>query len=170
MFQDETDLMLFPPLRSGWTKKGQSADVEISGGNAKRVVFGTVSLTGHRLLLVRPKQRSIDFQEFLKLVGEHYRRRPLMMILDGDSSHTAGASERLAKKMDITLEWLPVRSPELNAIEDLWGDAKNHVCANQQFPDIEMQAKAFVEYLEHFTNHEAKRKAGLLSGNYWLFQ
>lgn len=162
--------MLFPPLRSGWTKKGQPADVEIAGSNAKRVVFGTVSLTGRRLLLVRPKQRSIDFQEFLKLVDEHYRQRPVLMILDGDSSHTARASERLAKELDITLEWLPVRSPELNAIEDLWGDAKDHVCANHQYPDIQTQADAFVEYLEHYTNHQAKRKAGLLSDNYWLFQ
>lgn len=170
MFQDETDLMLFPPLRSGWTKKGQPADVEISGGNAKRVVFGTVSLTGHRLLLVRPRQRSIDFQEFLKLVHTHYRQRRVLMILDGDSSHTARASGRLADELEITLEWLPVRSPELNAIEDLWGDAKDVVCANHQFPNIETQAEAFVAYLEQHTNHEAKRKAGLLSDDYWLFQ
>jgi hypothetical protein len=162
--------MLFPPLRSGWTKKGQPADVEISGGNAKRVVFGTVSLTGHRLLLVRRKQRSIDFQEFLKLVHAHYRQRRVMMILDGDSSHTAQASEDLAGKLKITLEWLPVRSPELNAIEDLWGDAKDVVCANHQFPTIETQADAFVDYLRQHTNHEAKRKAGLLSDDYWLFQ
>lgn len=170
LFQDETDLMLFPPLRSGWTKKGQPADVEISGGNAKRVVFGTVSLTGHRLLLVRRKQRSIDFQEFLKLVHRHYRHRRVLMILDGDSSHTAHASEQMANELSITLEWLPVRSPELNAIEDLWGDAKDTICANHQFPDIDTQAETFVEYLEQQTNHEAKRKAGLLSDDYWLFQ
>lgn len=162
--------MLFPPLRSGWTKKGVAADVEICGGNAKRVVFGTVSLTGHRLLLVRRKQRAKDFQEFLRLVHQHYRTREVVMILDGDSSHTAQASEQLAKELNISLEWLPVRSPELNAIEDLWGDAKDHVCANHQFPDIDTQADAFIEYLEHHTNHQTKRKAGLLSDNYWLFQ
>lgn len=92
------------------------------------------------------------------------------MILDGDSSHTAHASERLANELNITLEWLPVRSPELNAIEDLWGDAKDRVCANRQFPDIDTQADAFVEFLEHLTNHEAKRKASLLSDKYWLLQ
>lgn len=170
MFQDETDLMLFPPLRSGWTKRGQPAAVEISGVNAKRVVFGTISLTGHRLMLVRPKQRSIDFQEFLKLVHSHYCHRQILMILDSDSSHTAKASRQLADELNIMLAWLPARCPELNAVEELWGDAKDVVCANHQFPDIETQTQVFVEYLEHHSNHQARRKAGLLSDNFWLFQ
>ena len=91
------------------------------------------------------------------------------MILDGDSSHTAQASRRLADALNIVLEWLPVRSPELNPVEDLWGDAKDVVCGNHQFSDIDTQARAFVEYLKHHSNHQAKRKAGLLSDNYWLF-
>lgn len=162
--------MLFPPLRSGWTKKGEPADVEICGRNAKRVVFGTISLTGHRLLMIRRKQRAADFQAFLELVHEHYRHRQVMMILDGDSSHTARTSRRLAKELNITLEWLPVRSPELNAIEDVWGDAKETVCANHQFPDIDTEAEQLVNHIEQLTNQEAKRKAGLLSEDYWLFQ
>jgi len=170
LFEDETDVMLFPPVRSGWTKKGEPADVEICGGNAKRVVFGTISLTGHRLLLIRRKQRAVDFQAFLNLVHEHYRQRQVMLILDGDSSHTAQSSRQLAKELKIMLEWLPVRSPELNAIEDVWGDAKDTICANHQFPDIDTEAEQFVNHIEQMTNQEAKRKAGLLSDNYWLFQ
>lgn len=170
MFEDETDLMLCPPLRSGWTKRGQPADVEISGSNAKRVMFGAVSLTGHRLLLARPKQRAIDFQEFLKLVHQRYRQREVLLILDGDSSHTAGASERLAKSLNIQLEPLPKRSPELNAIEDLWDDAKDVICANHQYPDIDIQAEQFMKYIQSYSNYEAQRKAGLLSDDYWLFQ
>jgi hypothetical protein len=169
LFQDETDVMLFPPLRSGWTRKGEPATVEISGGNAKRVVFGTVSLTGHRLLLARRNQNAVDFQEFLKMVRQHYRRS-VFMILDGDSSHTAASSERLAEELGIDLEWLPKRSPELNAIEDLWGDAKDVVCANHQYPDIDTETEAFLEYLQSHSDHQAKRLAGLLSDDYWLFQ
>lgn len=158
--------MLFPPLRSGWTKKGQPAHVEICGSNAKRVVFGTVSLTGHRLLLVRPKQRAIDFQAFLKLIHQHYCHRPVLMILDGDNNHTAGSSQRLADELGIALEWLPVRSPELNAMEDLWGDAREVISANHQYPNMEAQAEAFIEYIEQHTNYQAQKKAGLLSDDY----
>lgn len=92
------------------------------------------------------------------------------MILDGDSSHTARTSRERAQELGIALEWLPVRSPELNAIEDLWGDAKDHICANHQYPDIETEAEEFVTYLQSHTNRQAQRKAGLLSDDYWLFQ
>ena len=170
LFEDETEVTLFPPLRSGWTKRGAPAEVVISGGNAKRVVFGSLSLTGHRLLLVRRHQRAVDFQAFLRHVHQHHRGHPVCMLLDGDSSHTAAGSEDLATDLGISLEWLPVRSPELNAIEDLWGDAKDAVCANHQYPDIETQTDAFVEHLESHTNHRAKKIAGLLSDDYWLFR
>lgn len=163
-------MTLFPPLRSGWTKKGVPADVVISGGNAKRIVFGSLSLTGHRLFLARQNQKAEDFQEFLQLVHRHYRSRPVAMLLDGDSSHTAAGSEQLAEELDITLQWLPVRSPELNAIEDLWDDAKDAVCANHQYPDIETQTESFIEYAESHTNQQAKQITGLLSEDYWLFQ
>ena len=56
------------------------------------------------------------------------------MLLDGDSSHTAAGLEGLAEELGIALEWLPVRSPELNAIEDLWGEAKDAVCARSPVP------------------------------------
>lgn len=46
LFEDETEVSLFPPLRSGWTKRGIPAEVVIYGGNAKPVVFGSLSLTG----------------------------------------------------------------------------------------------------------------------------
>lgn len=170
LFEDETEVTLFPPLRSGWTRKGEPAHVMISGGNAKRIVFGSISLTGHRLFLVRRRQRAADFQQFLQLVHDQYRGHPVTMLLDADSSHTAVGSEQMASELGIALEWLPVRSPELNAIEDLWGDAKDKVCANHQYPNIETQTEKFVDHVESHTNHHAKRITGLLSDNYWLFQ
>src|SRR5205823_5187920 len=67
--EDETDLLLFPPLRAGWALRGQPRDIRISGQNARRVVFGAMNLrTAHRLFLVREHQRAVDFQAFLRLV------------------------------------------------------------------------------------------------------
>jgi len=119
--------------------------------------------------LVRRHQRADDFQEFLRLVHDHYRARPVTMLLDGDSSHTADGSEQLAMELGIDLEWLPVRSPELNAIEDLWDNGKDAVCANHQYPNIETQTDYFLEYVAGLSNHEAQRISGLLSDDYWLF-
>jgi len=64
--EDETDLLLFPPLRATWSLRGQSTQLMLSGRNARRVVFGAMNLvTGHRLFLVRERQYAKDFQAFL---------------------------------------------------------------------------------------------------------
>jgi hypothetical protein len=169
LFQDETDLLLFPPLHAGWARRGQAAEVRISGRNARRVVFGTLSLTtGHRLFAVRHTQRAEDFQAFLYQVHEHYRGWSVVMLLDGDSSHTANGSQQLAATLDMELLWLPVRCPELNAIERLWQEGKKAICANRQYDDIDEQADCFIQYLQSLSPTEALRKAGILSANFWL--
>src|SRR5947199_1896759 len=64
--QDETDLLLFPPLRAGWSKRGEPARVWLSGRNARRAIFGAMNLrTGSRLFVPRTKARSADFRAFL---------------------------------------------------------------------------------------------------------
>src|SRR5438445_13695782 len=113
LFEDETDLLLFPPLRAAWGRRGQPLEVPISGINARRVVFGTINLaTGHRLLLARKRQRSEDFRTFLSVVARHYRGRPVALLLDEDPSHTAKASQELAAELGIRLIWLPKRCPK----------------------------------------------------------
>src|SRR5947209_14950662 len=61
--EDETDLRLFPPLRAGWARRGEEAPVPISGGNAKRVLFGAINIeTGRRLFLPRRRGCGVDFE------------------------------------------------------------------------------------------------------------
>jgi hypothetical protein len=72
--------------------------VPISGGNAKRVLFGAINLeTGYRLLLARRRGRGEDFRAFLEEVRRRYRGRHVALLLDEDSSHTAAASRARAK-------------------------------------------------------------------------
>jgi hypothetical protein len=165
--EDETDLLLFPPLRASWSPRGQPAEVVLSGRNAKRVIFGAMNLrTGSRLLLSRPKGRSEDFQAFLAMVRCAYRGWHVALLLDEDSCHSAQASRREAEKM--TLLWLPKRSPKLNPMDTLWGQAKDVVSANKQYASIEEQADRFLAYLGQMPNHQALHAAGVLSKNFWL--
>lgn len=169
LFEDETDLLLFPPLRAAWGRRGQPLAVPIAGGNARRVVFGTINIqTGHRLFLARPRQRSEDFRTFLLLVARHYHGRPVALLLDEDSSHTARASQALATELGIRLLWLPKRCPELNGMEHLWGHGKDHICANRQYDDLDAEVERFIAYLQGLSNREARRQAGLLSKDFWL--
>lgn len=165
--QDETDLLLFPPLRAAWSKRGEVARVCLSGRNARRVIFGALNLrTGSRLLVPRPKGRSVDFQAFLGEVRSHYRGWHVALLLDEDSCHTAQASRHAAEGM--TLLWLPKRSPKLNPVDTLWGQGKDVISANTQYPTIEEQVISFLGYLRNLSNREALHRSGVLSPGFWL--
>ena len=165
--QDETDLIMFPPLRAGWSLRGEPAEVHISGWNARRVIFGGMNLlTGTRLMLPRPKGRAGDFQAFLSQVCQHYWGRHVALLLDADPSHTAKASLRAAEGM--TLLWLPKRSPELNPMDTLWGQAKDVIAANKQYATIDEQVDRFLGFLDSLSGREALHTSGVLSDDFWL--
>jgi hypothetical protein len=169
LIEDETDLLLFPPLRAMWSPRGEPARLMITGHNARRVVFGSMNLmSGHRVFLVRQRQRAQDFQEFLREVRRRYGRRHVAMLLDSDSSHIAARSQALARRLQIQLLWLPKRSPELNPMDTLWGQAKDAVCVNAQYTDIDQQADVFIAHLNGLSNRQALRTSGVLSTHFWL--
>jgi hypothetical protein len=165
--QDETDLLLFPPLRAAWSRRGEVARVWLSGRNARRVIFGAMNLrTGSRLLVPREKGRSGDFQAFVGEVRSAYRGWHVAMLLDEDPCHTARASLRAAEGM--TLLWLPKRSPKLNPLEALWGEGKGVISANKQYAGIEEQVERFLGLLRGLSNKEALHTSGVLSRRFWL--
>jgi hypothetical protein len=167
--QDETDLLLFPPLRSCWSPVGQPREVLLSGHNARRVLFGAMNLrTAHRLFLVRERQRAVDFQAFLRVVHHHYRGWHVALLLDEDPSHTAKGSLQLAGWYDIDLLWLPKRTPQLNPMDTLWGQAKDVMSADWQYPDIDKHVEDFLDYVTGLSAWEALHTAGAYSPSFWL--
>jgi DDE superfamily endonuclease len=167
--QDETELLLLPPLRAGWAKRGQPFDVPISGRNARRVIFGAMNLrTGSRLFLARQHQRAVDFQTFLRLVHDRYRGWHVALLLDKDPSHTAAGSADLAEEFRMELLWLPKRSPKLNPLDTLWGQGKDVISANKQYATIDEQVERFIGHLSGLSRKEALHTSGVLSENFWL--
>jgi DDE superfamily endonuclease len=165
--QDETDLLLFPPLRAQWAERGKDAKVVVSGRNARRVIFGAMNLrTGARLFVPRPKGRSADFQAFVAEVRSAYQGWHVALLLDEDSCHTAKASR--AQTAEMTLLWLPSRSPELNPMDTLLGQGKDVISANKQYATIEEQVERFLAFVGGLSNREALHTAGILSGRFWL--
>lgn len=170
LFEDETDLLLFPRLWAGWAQRGKSKTVVLSGFNARQVVFGALNIkSGHLLLLPQERQRALDFQDFLDVVRCHYRKGVIAMLLDEDPSHIAQETQECASDQDIELLWLPLRSPQLNPMERLWRLAKKNVCANFQHPDVEQQTNKFMEYLLSLSPDETLLSSGVASENFWIF-
>jgi transposase len=167
--EDETDLLLFPPLRAGWARRGEPAPVPISGFNARRTLFGTLNVrTGHALFLEEKRRRAEEFQGFLELIHWHYRAWPVALLLDENSIHTAQGSQRLVEELGIRLLWLPKRSPHLNPMDHLWRHGKAVVCANHQYAALDEEVCRFTDYLQSLSPKERLRKAGVLSKNLWL--
>ena len=171
LFEDETDLLLFPPLRAGWFLRGKPATVPITGENAKRVIFGTVDVdTGRRILVSREEPCAADFQVLLREIRKGYGNSKVALLLDKASRHTAQGTKDLAGELDIKFLWLPQRSTKINPMDRLWKWGKDKTCANKQHTCIDEQAGFFINYLSSLSPEEALRKAGILSGRFWLFR
>jgi transposase len=171
LFEDETDLLLFPPLRAGWFLRGKPATVPISGENAKRVIYGTIDVdTGHCILISREAPCAADFQMLLREIRKGYRKRKVALLLDKASRHTAQRTRSLAAELDIEFIWLPQRSAKINPLDRLWKWGKDKTCANKQYGSIDDQADFFIKYLSTLSPEEALLKAGILSGRFWLFR
>jgi transposase len=169
LFEEETILRLFPPLRATWAYVGEQAVVRITGRKAKRVLFGAINpWTGHRIVLRRGKMRQADFQAFLWLLRHHYGRRPLALLVDRGPSHEAAKSQELAAALQIELLWLPKQCSELNAMDHLWKELKRVMAANRQFRTIDEGAAYAENWILNLGRQEALRKAGVLSKNFWL--
>jgi transposase len=166
---DETLLRLFPPLRASWAKRGTQSHVEITGQNARRVLFGAINIrTGHRVIRITSSQKQSEFHEFLHQLRHAYCGRTLCLLLDAHGSHTASGTVGLARQLGIRLLWLPKQSPELNAMDHVWRHLKQRIAANRQYGSIDEEAEIAREWVLGLTATAALRIAGIKSKNYWL--
>jgi transposase len=169
LIEDETIIRLYPPLRACWAMRGEQAVVPITGRNAKRVLFGVINpRTGRRILMRAHSMRQEAFQEFLRLLRRRYPGRPILLLLDEASCHTAKASQLLATQLGITPIWLPTQCSELNSMDHLWRELKGKIAANRQFADIDQAAQQAESWVLGLTKAQARCKAGILSKNFWL--
>lgn len=167
---DWTLLRLFPPLRAAWARAGEQAAVEISGRNAKRVLFGTISLrTGHRAVIKRKQAGGADAQALLAELRKRYRGwQTIWLLIDRAPSNRDRRTQVLAERLRIELVWLPKQSPKLNPMDQLWRELKRLVAANRQADSIDELADEAEQWVMRLSPAEALRKAGVLSKNFWL--
>src|SRR3982751_5345594 len=161
LFEDETMLRRFPVLRRAWSLSGEPATVGITGQNAKRVLFGAINVrTGHRIAMLYPALKQSGFQEFLRIIRRSYPGRPLTILLDAASAHTAPASRALAITWNIELIWLPKQCPELNIMDHLFRAVKADISAHHQYKNIDQHATPAKDYILKLSNKQARTLAG----------
>lgn len=166
---DATIITETPPLRAAYALIGQQALVPITGNRSKRVVFGALNIySGHQTLMITTHWEGPTWQAFLHQIRNAWRGWHIVLFIDHGSPHTAQASRELARRLGIEVRLLPVATPELNAMENLWRAGKGQILANKTTITIDDSADTFCHYLINLTPRQRLKKAGVLSGNFWL--
>ncbi len=91
-----------------------------------------------------------------------------MVLEDRASPHTAEDSQDCAARLGIQLRFLPRATPELNAMDQLWRHSKAPALADCPTASIDASAFALCDYIIDLSPDERLRKAGVLSGHFWL--
>jgi transposase len=142
LFGDESEALTHPYLAHAWAKKGADLRIPAPGQAAKVAMLGVLDWAP-RDLMVRTSRskRSADFIALLEQIDTQYgpmpgrAQKPIVLVLDNGPIHTSKATRAaLAERAPwLTVEWLPKYAPELNDIEELWRDLKQHHLAHQTF-------------------------------------
>jgi transposase len=166
---DETIITETPPLYACYGPIGEQVCVPITGNHARRILHGGLNVqNGEVLLLITEEWVQETHQAFLIMTRSHWRGWNIVLFEDRGSPHTAGESLRLAGELHIKLRFLPKATPELNAMDHLWRHVKGRGLANRATQSIDESADSASRYILDMNRRERLRKAGVLSGNFWL--
>jgi len=153
---------------------GEQTEIPITGSREKRVLYGVLSPKRGTVLLHGAEDWNQDqFQAVLRQIRSRWCGWHIVLLIDRGSPHKAKRSQQLARDLAIQpwhgmLRWLPVACPELNPVDHLWRHVKQDVLANEATPDVKASLARACEYITSLTHKERLRKAGVLSGNFWL--
>jgi hypothetical protein len=142
LFGDTSEALTHPYLTHAWAKKGADLHIPAPGQAAKVAMLGLLDWAP-RDLIVRTSRskRSADFIALLEQIDTQYgltpdrAKKPIVLVPDNGPIHTSKATRAAlaARASWLTVEWLPKDTPELNDIEELWRDLKQHHLAHQTF-------------------------------------
>lgn len=167
---DETTVREFPPLRAGWSRRGEQTEVVVSGRNAQRVVHGALNAaTGDLLATVQPRSRTAEVAAAVEALGSLRPDVPKLLVWDNAPAHHPKRVATAARAAGIELAFLPFRSPELMPLEELWRGAKAVAAANRCYASVDEAAARTIAWLQDMTPEERLRRCGLRSSKFqWL--
>jgi hypothetical protein len=166
---DEVIITETPPLYCCYGPVGEQVCIPVTGQRAKRILHGAINVqTGELLLLITEVWDELTHQYFLEMIRAHWRGWHIILFEDRGTPHTAEESLELALTLNMQVRLLPRATPELNAMDHLFRFVKGRGVANRPTRSIDESALAACHYLYKLSRRERLRKAGILSGNFWL--
>lgn len=167
---DETALREFPPLRAGWSRRGEPATVLISGRNGRRTLLGALHVTtGELVCTVRERCRTDDVLAAVDALGAVRPGVPKLLVWDNAPPHQPHRVRDAARATGVTIAFLPFRAPELMPLEDLWRGLKSTIAANRCYPSLEELAERATAWLLGMSDEDRLRRCGFLTSKFdWL--
>lgn len=166
---DETLILETPPLYSCYGRVGQQVAVPVTGNHARRVLHGVLNIDSGAVLLLITKEWDQDtHQAFLRMIRSHWRGWRIVLFEDRGSPHTAADTQEVAEELSLEIRWLPTATPKLNAMDHLWRHVKGPALANRSLQSIDDAADTICQDILALEPQERLRKAGILSGDFWL--
>lgn len=158
VFWDETGFLMLPTIQRTWAPRGQRPFLWHQLKHQRRLsAIGMISISPQRRRLgcyhfLWPYDAIDDavIVAVLRQMRRHFRR-PIIVLWDRLQSHrSAFVQAYLARTPDLEVEYFPAYAPELNPVEALWSDTKQHDLA--QFCPHELKE------LEHAADKALDRK------------
>ena len=113
--------------RKKWISSDKRPIITVTGSRKKTIVFGCLSLDGKQLFKQYDEFNSKTFVDYLKQVQKRFGK--FVIFVDRATPHCSKITTRFLdeNKHTIRLEYLPVGSPEFNAVEECWRQGKYHI-------------------------------------------
>jgi hypothetical protein len=138
LFEDESGVSLLPSVRATWAPRGQTPVLRHRFNYKRLSIAGVLAFepdgsNAHLLFQLRPGAYNDEtLIEFLTDVHQHEEGRRIIVIWDGLPSHR---SRRMLDWLADQRGWLhaerlPGYAPDLNPIEQVWGNIKGQELAN----------------------------------------
>ena len=145
VFEDESGVSQQPVVRRTWAPRGETPILRHIGATWKRLsIAGALAFRwdgrGVRFFFQTQRGTYSDARliTFLRALKRHFRRQRVILIWDGLGAHK---SRRMMgylarQRAWLTIERLPAYAPELNPLEQVWGNVKGRDLANVCAPDV----------------------------------
>jgi len=133
MFFDEARFGLRSSTMRIWAERGKPLRVKVQQGFKNFYGYSAVCpFDGRNFSLVMPGVDTENFNAYLGKLGEYFRERKIILIMDQAGWHK---SKELVIPENIQFLFLPPYSPELNPVEKLWEWMKKE-CVHNFFYDL----------------------------------
>jgi len=138
MFEDESGVSLLPSVRATWAPRGQTPVLRHHFAWKRLSIAGVLvyepdGSDAHLVFQLRPGAYNDEtLIDFLAEVHQHEEQRSIILIWDGLPSHRSRHMlDWVATQRDwLSIEPLPGYAPDLNPIEQVWGNVKSQELAN----------------------------------------